>query len=225
MIYSTNYYGYEPERAQAAPIQVLTDATHPIPANDERLADITWWSPGLDERFHGRVASAWWGFHPHLALPDAPVTVAISGNFTIQVPDFAARCLAELGDDDFLVMRHPWRDDILDEAYASLDSWRWNDGRQRVVEQAESYIAQGHPRNWGLFHGGMVVRRDTPAMRAFNEAWWEEYCTWSSQNQVSLPFLLGTMGVKWHAWPDVGEWHAQPFEDGWVTWGNLGRVA
>ncbi len=148
------------------------------------------------------------------------MTVSIGGNFTIQIPDLMARCLAELGDDDLLLMRHPWRDDILDEAHASLESWRWSG--QPVVEQAESYIARGIPRNGGLFHGGMVVRRDTPAMRAFTEAWWQEFCQWSSQNQVSLPYLLRTMDVKWHVWPDQGRWRAQPFDDGWVRWGNLG---
>lgn len=219
-IYSTNYYAWEPRRQQAAPITVLTEATHPIPRDDPRLADIAWWDRDGDDRFLGRVSAAWWGYHPHLALPDVEVTIAIGGNFTTQVPDLAERCLEELGDDDMLVLRHPWRDDISDEAVASLESWRWNDGRQDLAGQVASYVEAGHPAHWGLFHGGLIVRRDTPAMRAFNEAWWADYCRWSSQNQLSLPPLLRTSGIRWHAFPE-----AQPFDEGWVCWGDLGAAA
>ena len=220
MMYSTNYFGWEPAREQAAEIAVLTHLTHPIAVDDERLAGVSWWSHTQDE-FYGRVAAAFWGFHPHLVSEDE-VTIAIGGNFITKVPDFEQRCLDELGSDDLLLMRHPWRDDILDEAYSSLDSWRWNDGRQDVLGQAQSYIDAGHPRHWGLFHGGLLIRRDTPAMRAFNEAGWVEYQRWSSQNQISLPHLIRTSGIKWHAWPDEGRWRARPFNDHWVTWGELG---
>lgn len=224
MIYSTNYFGWEPTRTQESPISVITENSHPIRRDDARLSGIAWWSaPDGSEQFLGRISSAWWGMHPHLALPDAEVTIAIGGNFSTLIPDLAERCIEELGDDDLLLMRHPWRDDIIEEARASLDSWRWES--QPVMEQAESYIAAGHPRGWGLFHAGLLVRRDTPAMRDLNEAWWGEFCRWSSQTQISLPHLLRTSGVKWHTWPDAGQWRAQPFDDGWVNWGDLGVAA
>lgn len=219
-IFSTNYFGYEASRHQETPIRVITDETHPIPVDDPRLV-VAWWTPNGDA-FRGRISAAWWSHHPHLAAPDADVTVFIGGNFCTQIPDLAERCLAELDDDDMLLLKHPWRDDILDEAYASAEDWRWG-GRQDLFGQVRSYLDAGHPRNWGLFHGGMIVRRDTPAMRAFNDAWWGEYCHWSSQNQLSLPFLLRTSGLKWHTWPDEGQWRAQPFEEGWIRWGTLGR--
>lgn len=221
MIYSTNYFGWEPPRPQAVPIRVITDGTHPIPVGDERIAGISWWAPAADT-FHGRVCSAWWGMHPDLVADDE-VTVAIGGNFTIRDAGFEQRCLDELGDDEMLLMRHPWRDDILDEAQASLLSWRWSD--QPVVAQAEAYIAAGHPRGWGLFHAGLIVRRNTPAVRAFNEAWWQDFRVWSSQSQVSLPPLLRTSGIRWHTWPDSGAARAQPFDEGWVSWGDLGAAA
>lgn len=219
-IYSTNYFKFEPYHPQASPITILTDDTNPIPLDDERLADVRWWSH-TDDDYYGRVSAAWWGFHPHLALPDAEVTVSIGLNFTIKVPDLGQRCLDELGDDDMLLLKHPWRNDIVEEGAESRYNWRWNN--QRIAEQVVSYIEAGHPRNWGLFHCGMVVRRDTPAMRAFNEAWWAEYCNWTSQNQISLPPLLRTSDIKWHTWSDIGQWHAEPFEKGWVRWGDLGR--
>ena len=220
-LYSTNYFGYEPPRPQASPITVLTNETHPIGLTDPRLK-VDWWDP-KDDRLWGRLCASWWGHHPDLAVPDADVTVCIGGNFTTNVPDLAERCLDELGDDDMLLLKHPWRDDIADEAGASQDNYKWTDARQDMAGQVQSYLDAGHPRRWGLFHGGMVVRRDTPAMRAFNDAWWVEIQRWSCQDQLSLPYLLRTSGIKWHTWLDVGVWRALPFEEGWVQWGELGR--
>jgi len=217
-IYSTNYFGWEPDRGWASPVTVITEQTHPIALDDPRL-QVDWWEPA-DDAFRGRVSAAWWGFHPELALPGIDVTVAIGGNFEIKIPDLAERCLAELGDDDMLLLQHPWRDDIVDEAEASRTVWKWE--TQDMAGQVQSYLEAGHPRNWGLFHGGMVVRRDSPAMRAFNAAWWEEYRHWSSQNQLSLPFLLRTSKLRWHVWPDTGRFRAQPFDEGWVKWGDIG---
>src|SRR5436190_1824334 len=114
-IFSTNYFDWEPQREQASPIRVITDQTHPIPLGDPRL-DVSWWEPANDV-FRGRITAAWWAWHPELFM-DVDVTVAIGGNFTTHIPDLAERCLAELGDDDMLLMRHPWRDDIVDEALA-----------------------------------------------------------------------------------------------------------
>lgn len=228
-IYSTNYFGYEPRRQQASPVTIITEDTHPIHPDDPRLAGISWWRPKLDaptrnhgipsDPFYGRACAVWWFHHPELALPNVDVTVSITGNFIMLVPDLAERCLAELGDDDVLLMRHPWRDDILDEAGASLANWKWN--KQPVAAQAESYIAAGHPRHWGLFHGGFIVRRDTPAVRAFNAALETEYRRWSSQNQISLPYLIRTSGLKWHAWPDVAKWHSLPFAEKWLRYGPI----
>lgn len=224
-IFAPNYFGWEPPHPQVARIHTVNDSTHPIPRDDPRL-DIEWLQghPKMDE-FHGRACAAWAAHHPHLAMPDVEVTVLMGANFLTLVPDFAQRCLDELGDDDLLVMRHPWRDDIVDEAHASVGNWKWDDGRQDLFGQVASYIEAGHPRGWGLFHCGMLVRRDTPAMRAFNDAWWEEYRRWSSQNQLSLPPLLRTSDIKWHIWADTGQWRAQPFDEHWVTWGDLGVAA
>jgi len=216
-IYSSNYYGGTVEEyPQAVERVMFTDRSHPIEPDDPRLRT-RWWKPSRD-RFWGRIAAAWWGYHPELAMPGVDVTIAIGNNFRIQVPDLAQRCLDALGDDDLLVMRHHQRDCIYDERDASRRHWRFTGSNQNLSRQVAVYRAAGHPRHWGLFHCGMLVRRDTPAMRAFNEAWFAEYRRWSSQNQLSLPPLLRKSDLKWHAFPDVGPWRAQPYEDGWVRW-------
>jgi hypothetical protein len=173
-IFACNYYhGTVDELPQAAARKLITYDTDPIEPDDPRLRT-SWWRPARD-RFWGRISAAYWGHHPHMAMPDVDVTVAIGNNYRIQVPDLAQRCVDALGDDDLLVLRHPERDCIYAEALESARHWRWKASRQDVGAQVRAYRRAGHPAHWGLFHVGMVVRRNTPAMNAFDAAWWAEY--------------------------------------------------
>ncbi len=218
MIYSTDFYP-SPERVSGR--TVLSWDSHSIKISDERIA-VSWWQPGLVnpliDPFYGRIVAAWWAHHPE-AVTDDEVTVSLGGNFTIHVPDLEQRCTEELGDDDVILIRHPWRDCIYTEAEAAKIDWRWSPdySGQDMAGQVASYREAGHPEHWGLFHGGMVVRRASTAMRAFDAAWWAEYCRWSSQDQLSLPYLLRRSGIRWHTY--------DPFAAGWVSWGVLGVAA
>ncbi len=218
--YSTNYFAYEPPRRQAIPIKVLTDETHPFTLTDERF-DIPW-LPELERRsnMHGRASAGYWKYRPELVFPDT-ITGFISGNVEVRDPSFAQRCLDELGDDDILLMRHPYRDDIVLVESASHPDARF-DG-QDTAGQVQSYLDDGYPQQWGLFFAGLIIRRDTPEIRAFDEAVNAEVRRWSGQDQLILPYLIWKLAPKWHAWPDVGRWHAQPFEEGWLHYADIGR--
>ncbi len=203
MIYSANYGDYEPVRPQPSSVSMFSDITIPPVITDwQRVGTAV---PRMDAK--------WWKVKPELACPGAEVTVWIDGSVTLLVPDFYERAVAELGDDDALFMAHPWRDCIYDEREASHPNGKY-DG-QPTREQVETYRAAGHPEHWGLIQTTVMVRRDTPRMRAVNEAWWAEMLRWSVQDQLSLPPLLRTMDLRWHAWPE------HPiFDLGWLRWGE-----
>ena len=224
MIYSTNYFGYEPRRKQAVPIHVITDLTDPIPPDDPRIAT-AWHKPQHDEN-HGRLAGVWWKTHPNLVTDD-PVTIWVGGNVEVLVPDFEQRCLDELGDDDVLLMRHPWRDDIWEEERESHPNTKY-DGQATGV-QVYLYLnifldaAPDKPYP-GLAHGGFIVQRNTPRVQAlFGDRWWGEVTRWSVQDQLSLPYVIATSGLAWHFWPSEGQWRSRPFERGWIRYGQIGR--
>lgn len=223
MIYSSNYFAYEQSRVQAVPIRVFTDLSDPIGKHDPRIA-AAWWPPSHADRHHGRLAGAWWKTHPNIALPDAPVTIWLGGNFIVLASDLAERCLEELGDDDVLLMRHPWRDDLLEEERESHPNPKY-DG-QATAEQVQSYLDAGHPQHFGLAHGGFLVRRNTPEVQErLNDRWWAEILRWSIQDQLSLPYVIRTSGLRWHWWPAEGQWRARPFDRGWFTYGTMGIAA
>lgn len=208
MIYSANYGGWDPLRIQPVPVRMYNDESHPIEMADPRMA-----AKYLDDLQWPRLAAKWWKVRPDLACPDAEVTVWIDGSMTLLVPDLMDRALAELGDDDALFMRHPWRDCIFEEAESSALVHKYFG--QPTAAQVESYRAAGHPEHWGLVHSGLIVRRDTPAVRALDEAWWAEITRWTIQDQLSLPPLLRTMPLRWHYWP------VDPITAGWVRWGSF----
>lgn len=194
VIYSAVYGGFDTIRPQPVPVRLFTDATHPLPYADPRLA------------------AKWWKVRPDLACPDADITVWIDGSFDVLVPDLAERCEQALGDADAIFIRHPNRDDIYEEAAVSIHLAKY-DG-QPILDQACAYKRAGHPEHWGLMHAGMLVRRNTPAVRALMDAWWGEITRWTLQDQLSLPVLLRRSDVRYR-WFDTS-----PMDAGWVRWGR-----
>ena len=217
MIYSANYGAWDPPRAQPVPVRLFTEATHPLATTARYLNP-----PGPRPRNHpplpqtqNRLDAKWWKVRPDLACPDAEVTIWVDASVTILRPDFEALALAELGDDDALFMRHPWRDCIYEEADASMISGlAAKYGGQFVAEQMEHYRAQGHPEHWGLVQSTVIVRRNNDRVRALDEAWWAEITEWSIQDQLSLPYVLRTADLRWHYWP------VNPILAGWLRWGT-----
>jgi len=195
-IYSAIYGGYDLVRDRPG-VTLFTEADEP-----------------LTELPLNRLRAKWWKVIPHIACPAADVTVWIDGNMDVRIPDLAERCVAELGDDDMLFIRHPWRDDIYEEAVESLKMSKYRG--MPLLEQVRSYRRSGHPKHWGLVHGGLLVRRNTPAVVDFDRTWWHEIVRWSVQDQLSLPPLLRRSDLRWHWWP-VSPLDDVPGDAGWVS--------
>lgn len=216
MIYSANYGSWDPERQQPVPVRMFTEKTHPV------TTAALYIRPPAGSHSHSgsghtqnRLDAKWWKLRPDLACPEAAVTVWIDASMTLLRPDIEALAVAELGDDDALFMRHPWRDDIYAEREASHPNAKYDD--QPTAEQVAHYRAEGHPEHWGLIHSGLLVRRNNARVRAFDDAWWAEIIRWSVQDQLSLPYVLRRLTkrrLRWHYWP------VDPITAGWVRWGT-----
>jgi hypothetical protein len=89
---------------------------------------------------------------------------------------------------------HLERDDFLDEAHASVPNVKYD--RYRVLEQADTYLADGMPRHWGLYCTGLIARPHNPAIRQHGELWLEEIHKWSTQDQVSHPYCCWKLGIR-----------------------------
>jgi hypothetical protein len=159
------------------------------------------------------LAHKYWKTHPVEAMETAEqhnvdVSVWMDGSMQVggRLPgqEFVDRCLGALGDDDWSLMRHPWRSCIYDEAvYSSTLIYRYDSAA--MMRQHDHYRdGWAHPSHWGLFATGMMVRRHTKAVTELGEAWWWHNLKWSHQDQISLPVLIRTASgarddFRWNA--------------------------
>lgn len=140
---------------------------------------------------------------------DCDAAVWLDASFQVQA-GFHAWAIPHLERDDFVVWIHPeGRVDITDEARVSMGLKKYHGSH--VLEQARSYKEQGFPHNWGLFAGGTVGWRFTPQTQRFGALWHRECEDWSIQDQVSLPYVLWSEGMKF------GIWQANEYENPYLT--------
>ncbi len=180
------------------------------------------------------LAHKWWKTHPVEAMASAwlsnpggapDVTIWLDGSMEIKGTreGFVEKCLAALGDDDWSVMRHPWRKCVYDEAvYSSTLIHRYDPAA--MMRQHDHYLEQGHPRGWGLFATGNMIRRQSSVVADVGHHWWGHNVNHSHQDQLSLPvlfrwyedpitharFVPGATRLRWNAnlpWGELWELH------------------
>lgn len=118
-------------------------------------------------------------------------TIWIDGNIYPLVPE--QKLIDEwLGDADIAVFEHnhKWRmhEEVqtLKRMFKRRTPWVIGD----IEEQVAHYMKIGIPITTALSMCGMIIRRDTPRVRQFNERWWAEICRWSQRDQLSFPVII-----------------------------------
>jgi hypothetical protein len=180
------------------------DALLPPPPGATAVAFVTRKqnAPGWEQR----IVIADWGPRrtarhykalPNRYLPDANVTIWLDGNVSMSIApkDAVARWLHG----DLATLKHWERDCLYDEAAFCAKIGK--DDKVTLGDQARRYQNAGMPRHWGLAATRVVMRRNTPAMAALNEAWWAELQAGSVRDQVSLPYVCWKAGLRWDVIP------------------------
>jgi hypothetical protein len=123
---------------------------------------------------------------------DADITIWLDGNIYLLVPP--EQVVEEwLGDADMAVFKHNHRwllykeVEILNQMFKDRTPWV----KDEINKQIEHYYSIGIPRETKLSMCGMIIRRNSPIVNQFNEAWWAEICRWSQRDQLSFPVVVG----------------------------------
>jgi hypothetical protein len=136
----------------------------------------------------------------HRYLPTAEYTLWIDGSVTIaaarSLQHLIDACLAEC---DLAVFSHRYRTCVYQEASVCLE--RRLDAPEVIWQQICRYTADGFPANAGLGECSVILRRQTPAVRAFNEAWWEEIANGSRRDQLSFDYVARKHGLRYATFP------------------------
>jgi hypothetical protein len=122
-------------------------------------------------------------------------SIWVDGRIALDEPaDVFEMLRADLG-----LVRHPERRCIYAEAEHCRRTGRGDP--QRIQAAVRRYRNEGHPVDFGLWMGGVIVRRHTPEVARFNAAWWREVNRETARDQIVLPVVLRQVGIPFDTLP------------------------
>jgi hypothetical protein len=115
---------------------------------------------------------------------DNEITIWLDGNIYLLVT--AEKMVEEwLGDADMAVFEHNHRWTMYQEVEVIRKMFK---SRPWIYNEANEQI-KNYP-DLPLSMCGMIIRRHTPIVERFNEAWWAEICRYGQRDQLSFPVVL-----------------------------------
>ena len=150
-----------------------------------------------------RLEARWYKTHSHEFYTHTEWTLYIDASLELhRCPvDFLEWCRSIAGgsDCDMYLFKHPERDCLYREAETCVQMRK--DTPERIDSQVARYRAMDFPEHFGLWLGGVLWRRNTEAVKKFNEMWWWELLKGSHRDQISLPVVSHFSGVKFASLP------------------------
>lgn len=95
---------------------------------------------------------------------------------------------AERNKEEFIVLKHPDRTNLNDEAKACIKLKK--DNPLTIITQMAKYQNDGYKFNNGLTANGFILRRNTERVKEFCRLWWDEITTHSIRDQLSFMYVL-----------------------------------
>lgn len=165
-------------------------------------------------------------FHPNVAAKEAKCcpfrytdnqrSIWVDASFRVTSPRFALEALGALsGERPIAQYAHPSRNCIYMEALACFDQPKY--ASVPILSQVAAYHLAGHPRDWGLWAGGVIVRRHEREVCAFGEVWLNQIYRWGFQDQISEPYVLRKCGLCPQVLP------GNVFDGRWLSYGGSSR--
>jgi hypothetical protein len=84
------------------------------------------------------------------------------------------------------VIQHPFDNCVYTDIRSCLGGKRGN--FWELVKQANDYKTEGLPENNGLISSGILMRRNTKAVREFCELWWSQVEKYSERDQIAFGY-------------------------------------
>ena len=118
---------------------------------------------------------------------DCDISIWMDGNITLLIPPEQAVEMW-LKEADMAVFKHKKSRNLEQE----LKWIRYKFGRNAwQVKEAEEQVKlyEGIVID-EMMNGGFIIRRHTPLVERFNEAWWAEICVHGQRDQLSIPVVI-----------------------------------
>ena len=147
--------------------------------------------PRRTARFH-KVLS-------HRAVPDAAYSLWLDGNLRLEIDPWTIVRRHLSSGIDVVTFKHAHRNCVYQELEACLRLDKDDAGAMRA--QVEGYRIEGYPCYNGLAETTALVRREGPAVRELNEAWWREIERGSARDQLSFDYAAWKLGLDYGCLP------------------------
>lgn len=147
--------------------------------------------PTRDARQHKIMA--------HEVLAAYESSLWLDANIAFEGVDPAGLLEGYLEDVDLALHGHPERDCIYEEARVCIDIHK--DSAPVIRRQMARYREQGYPTRHGLVSTGILYRRHSAAVAAFNQAWWNEVDRHSRRDQLSFNYVAWNTSFRYRAIP------------------------
>jgi len=134
----------------------------------------------------------------HTYFPEADYSIYVDGNISLlHGPRLIIKDL--LQKHEMALFSHPQRTCVYAEAGKCI---RLNKGDPELIKsQMREYLKQEFPRGFGLTACWVIIRKHTPEVQRFNEAWWQQYLKFSCRDQLSFDFIRWQQGMKYDEIP------------------------
>jgi hypothetical protein len=147
----------------------------------------------MDEKYKGRRDAKIYKIMPHLFLPGYDFYFWTDPTHEL-VKNPHEVCEEYLKDHDIALFYHTTRKCAYKEAEEII---RLNyDYPELVRSQIDYYKSVGFPEKQGLYELPVSIRKNCDKINIMGMRWWEQICKYSSRDQISLPFVLWSMGIK-----------------------------
>lgn len=154
---------------------------------------LTWKVHQVKQQDNPRRTARHYKCLPHRYLPDADVWIWMDGNVRLTIPP--EKAIHQWLHSDLATFKHPDRNCLYVEA--AFCAKHGKDTANILQAQVARYRKAGMPARWGLTETKLLIRRNTPAIHEFNEAWWREIEAGSQRDQVSFPFVCWKKDIRW----------------------------
>lgn len=139
-----------------------------------------------------RLQNRYCKMHGHTIFKDYEYSIYLDGHFEIlqDISDY----LKYINESGIAFYKHEVRNCIYDEGMAVMFLNK-ADSKQ-VKMQLKKYAEEGMPARFGLLAGGAIFRNHKRNLgNEIMESWWDEYVKWPTRDQLSLMYVLWSMGI------------------------------
>lgn len=134
--------------------------------------------------------------HPFMLFPESEYTIWLDAT---HYPYKSV--LPLITDKELSVMKHFSRNTIKAEAEACISGNL--DNSSLIKEQLNQYAKDKFLDDQGLYSTACLVRKNTQSLNDFQKFWWDQICSWSRRDQISLPYCLWKKEISFGIIPGV----------------------